>query len=277
MIIWIASYPKSGNTLLRSILCSLIASENGVLDMKHLSLIPNFSQKRFFENLTSERIDVKEVSKHWIGAQKRLLKNGKFKLLKTHNANCSVYNNLFTNTELTAGAIYIVRDPRDVLCSASKHFDLSIEETKDILFNKYAQTIARKNIDNEITTFLGSWSDNYNSWISLKKNILLVKYEDLVLKKKETTLKIINFLNNFFPLIVSEDRLNNCLESTSFRGMSSVEKQQGFQESVKAKDGKRILFFNKGLVGNWKDKLNEETVKNIETEFKKEMTQLGYI
>jgi hypothetical protein len=245
--------------------------------VKHLSLIPNFSQKRFFENLTTERIDVKEVSKHWIGAQKRLLKNGKFKLLKTHNANCSVYNNFFTNKKLKAGEIYIVRDHRDVLCSASKHFDLSIEETKDILFNKYAKTIARKNIDNEITTFLGSWSDNYNSWISFKKNILLVKYEDLVLKKKETTLKIINFLNNFFPLIVSEDRLNNCLESTSFRGMSSVEKQQGFQESVKAKDGKRILFFNKGLVGNWKDKLNEETVKNIETEFKKEMTQLGYI
>ena len=113
--------------------------------------------------------------------------------------------------------------------------------------------------------------------ISFKKNILLVKYEDLVLKKKETTLKIINFLNNFFPLNVSEDRLNNCLESTSFRGMSSVEKQQGFQESVKAKDGKRILFFNKGLVGNWKDRLNAETVRNIETEFKKEMTQLGYI
>ena len=59
--------------------------------------------------------------------------------------------------------------------------------------------------------------------------------------------------------------------------MSSVEKQQGFQESVKAKDGKRILFFNKGLVGNWKDRLNTETVRNIETEFKKEMTQLGYI
>ena len=127
-----------------------------------------FSQKRFFENLTTERIDVKEVSKHWIGAQKRLLKNGKFKLLKTHNANCSVYNNLFTNTKLTAGAIYIVRDPRDVLCSASKHFDLSIEETKSILFNKYAQTIARKNIDAISRTF----DLDLEEWVFRKQSTL---------------------------------------------------------------------------------------------------------
>ena len=118
MIIWIASYPKSGNTLIRSILCSLITSDNGILDLKNLSLIPNFSQKRFFESLTKERINIKEISKYWLDAQKKIVKRGKFKFLKTHNSNCKINGNFFTNLQLTAGVIYIVRDPRDVLCSA---------------------------------------------------------------------------------------------------------------------------------------------------------------
>jgi|TARA_B110000971_G_C19910976_1_gene454501 hypothetical protein len=277
MIIWIASYPKSGNTLLRSILCSLIASNNGILDPKKLSLIPNFSQKRFFQNLTKERTDIREISKYWIEAQSRLCKKGKFKFLKTHNSNCKIGENFFTNSELTAGVIYIVRDPRDVLCSASKHFDLGIEETKDILFNRWAQTIARKNIEHEITTFLGSWSDNYNSWINFNKNVLLIKFEDLVLEKKKTILKIINFLNKFFPLNINEEKLNNILKTTSFKNMSLFENEGVFKESVKSKNGKKISFFNKGLVDNWKSKLSKKTIEDIEIKFKNEMTKLDYI
>jgi hypothetical protein len=54
MIIWIASYPKSGNTLLRSILSSLIASDDGVLNLKKINLVQNFPKKKFFEDLTDE-------------------------------------------------------------------------------------------------------------------------------------------------------------------------------------------------------------------------------
>lgn len=277
MIIWIASYPKSGNTLLRSILSSLIASDDGVLDLKKINLVQNFPQKKFFADLTDERMDIKEISKHWLGAQKKIIGNRKFKLLKTHNSNCKINENYFTNSELTAGVIYLVRDPRDVVCSASRHFNLSNEETKDILFDKYAQTIARENVSQEITTFLGSWSDNYNNWINFNKNTLLIKFEDLVLKKKETIFKVISFLNKFFPFSVNKQKLKNCLKTTSFKNMASLEKQEGFKESVGLKEREKIAFFNKGLVGNWKDELSPEIANSIEIKFKKEMTLLGYI
>jgi len=277
MIIWVASYPKSGNTLLRSILCSLISSDDGVLDLKKLNLVPNFSQKRFFEGLTNERIDIKEISKYWIGAQKRIIKNGKYRLLKSHNANCYINNNPFTNAEITAGIIYIVRDPRDVTCSASKHFDLSLEETKNVLLDRSAQTIARKNIDHEITTFLGSWSDNYNSWKSFNKKVLVMKYEDLVLKKKDSILRIVEFLNLFFPLKIDKQKLENCLRTTSFKYLSSMEESGGFGESVSSKDEKKIQFFNKGLVDNWKNILSPKISNEIEMNFKNEMTELGYV
>ena len=277
MIIWVASYPKSGNTLLRSILCSLIVSDDGVLDLKKLNLIPNFAQKRFFKGLTDERIHIKEISKHWIEAQKKIIGNKKFRFLKTHNANCSIDNNSFTNAEVSAGVIYVIRDPRDVVCSASKHFDLSLEKTKDILFNQYAQTIARKNIDHEITSFLGTWSDNYNSWKSFNENILVIKYEDLVLKKENSILRIVEFLNLFFPIKISKQRLENCLRTTSFKYLSSIEENEGFEESVESKGKKKIQFFNKGLVGDWKNILSTEIANEIEIKFKVEMTELEYL
>ena len=277
MIIWVASYPKSGNTLLRTILCSLISSDDGVLDLKKLNLVPNFSQKRFFEGLTNERIDIKEISKYWIGAQKKIIKNGKYRFLKSHNANCQINNNPFTNAEITAGIIYIVRDPRDVTCSASKHFDLSLEETKNVLLDRSAQTIARKNIDHEITTFLGSWSDNYNSWKSFNKKVLVMRYEDLVLKKKDSILRLVEFLNLFFPLKINKQKLENCLRTTSFKYLSSMEESEGFGESVSSKDEKKIQFFNKGLVGNWKNILSPKISNEIEISFKNEMTELGYV
>ena len=115
---------------MRSILSSLIASDDGALNLKKINLVQNFPQKKFFEDLTDERMNIKEISKHWLGAQKKITVNKKFKLLKTHNLNCKINENYFTNSELTAGVIYLVRDPRDVVCSASRHFNLSIEETK---------------------------------------------------------------------------------------------------------------------------------------------------
>ena len=72
MICWVASYPKSGNTLVRAILSSLLISDNGIFDIDKLSFIPNFPQKRFFKDLTEERANIKEVSKFWIRAQDKI-------------------------------------------------------------------------------------------------------------------------------------------------------------------------------------------------------------
>ena len=277
MIIWIASYPKSGNTLLRSILCSLIATDDGVLDLKKLYLVQGYPQKKFFHNFSNERIDIKEISKYWISSQKEIIANKKYKFLKTHNANCKINNNFFTTSEVTAGVIYIVRDPRDVVCSASTHFDLSVEETKNVLFDRYGQTLARIENPNEMTTFLGSWSDNLNYWLNFNRNILLIKYEDLVLKKKDIILKILDYLNLFFPINISQQKLDNCLRTTSFKNVVSLEEQGKFGESVKSKDDKKIRFFNKGIVGGWRDVLDKKVAREIEFKFKKEMIDLGYL
>tara|TARA_B110000196_G_scaffold87231_1_gene75648 strand:- start:255 stop:1106 length:852 start_codon:yes stop_codon:yes gene_type:complete len=277
MIIWVASYPKSGNTLLRAILSSLLASEDGTFDNNKLSLIPNFPQKRFFEDLTNERANIKEVSQFWIKAQDKINKNRKLRFLKTHNANSCINKNYFTNSKNTIGAIYIVRDPRDVLISAARHYDLPIKKTIELMFDEYAHTLPRKNFEHEMVTFLGWWSYNYNSWINMGHNTLLLKYEDLISNKEKEILKIIKFINHFIPLKIDKKKIKNCIKTTSFKNMANKEEEGLFRENAISQNNEKIKFFNRGSSGTWQDILDNTLAQKIESKFKKEMKKLNYI
>ncbi|MDB3949299.1 sulfotransferase domain-containing protein [Candidatus Pelagibacter sp.] len=276
MIIWLASYPKSGNTLVRSILTSLIFTNDGKVDFEKLHRINNFPAGPFFEKFTSDFGNIKEISKYWIKAQEVLNKNKKLKFFKTHNSLCSINGNAFTNSNNTVGTIYIVRDPRDIIISASKYYNKSHNETKENMFNRHMDLINKYN-DKPISTFLGSWSDHYNSWTKNTKNILLLKYEDLINNKEVEIRKILNFINKFAKLSVDENKIKNCIETSSFKNMKIMENKGLFKENSKDLNGNLITFFNSGKNGNWRGQLEEKIVKEIEDNFQKEMKELGYI
>jgi hypothetical protein len=276
MIIWLASYPKSGNTLVRSILTSLIFTNDGKVDFEKLHRISNFPAGPFFEKFTSDFGNIKEMSKYWIKAQEVLNKNKKLKFFKTHNSLCSINGNAFTNSNNTIGTIYIVRDPRDIIISASKYYNKSHNETKENMFNQHMDLINKYN-DKPISTFLGSWSDHYNSWTKNTKNILLLKYEDLINNKEVEIRKILNFINRFAELSVDENKIKNCIETSSFKNMKIMENKGLFKENSKDLNGNLITFFNNGKNGNWRNQLEEKIVKEIENNFQKEMKELGYI
>jgi len=276
MIIWLASYPKSGNTLLRSILVSLIFNEKGNVDFNQLHHISNFPTGIFFEKFTSNYGKVKEISKYWIKAQEELNQNKKLKFFKTHNALCKIDGNAFTDSKNTIGTIYIVRDPRDIIVSASRYYNKSHNEIKDNMFNQHMDLINNYN-GKAVSTFLGSWSDHYNSWAKNKKNTLLIKYEDLINNKKSEIKKILFFIGRFTKLSIDESKIKNCIETSSFENMKSMENRGLFKESSKDSDGNIIPFFVKGKIGNWRDHLDEKIAKEIENKFKKEMEELGYI
>ncbi len=276
MIIWLASYPKSGNTLVRSILTSLIFTDDGKVDFEKLHHISNFPAGPFFEKFTSNFGNIKEISKYWIKVQEELNKNKKLKFFKTHNSLCSISGNAFTNNKNTIGTIYIVRDPRDIIISASKYYNKSHNETKENMFNRHMDLINMHN-NKPISTFLGSWSDHYNSWTKNTKNILLLKYEDLINNKEAEIKKMLNFINKFTKLSVDENKIQNCIETSSFKNMKTMENEGLFKENSKDLNGNLITFFNNGKNGNWRGQLEEKIVKEIEDNFQKEMKELGYI
>ena len=279
MIIWVVSYPKSGNTLLRAILTSLIYSEDGNFNVNLLKKIDQYPQNHHFEGLINKFNDIDELSKFWTISQDKLNLDKKIKFLKTHHLRCGIGNYTFTNSKNTIGTIYIVRDPRDVITSFAQHHCLSIKEAEYAMFNSKADIFPEreKNLDLALRTLIGSWSDHYNSWTKNNKNLLFIKYENLIKNKKSELLRIIKFINNFIKIPISETKINNCINSTTFESMKKYEEKGIFEENSFDKNDKKIKFFNYGKKGNWKSVLSKELVLDIEKKFKKEMGELKYI
>jgi len=136
MIIWIASYPKSGNTWIRSLLSSYLFSEDGKFSFKLFNNIAQFTSKDFPSNLNNTSNYQVRISENWIPSQKIINQDKKIHFFKTHNAMCTINGNKFTDKYNTKGAIYIVRDPRNLITSLSHHYELNIDEAFNFLTNK---------------------------------------------------------------------------------------------------------------------------------------------
>ena len=284
MFIWLASYPKSGNTLVRALLSSYFFSKDGIFNFKLIKNIKQFPNAGLFENLGIDIGNDKEVVKNYIKAQESINQKNSIQFLKTHSYLFNIDNNPFTDLNNTLGTIYIVRDPRNVVTSYAHHNNITVEESVFRMTNSvhYGGDIKSKHEADRAKVYLGSWSSNFNSWKSFEPvgKYLLIKYEELISNKEETLLKILKYIHklkkiNFVP---DNKKLKNVLESTTFEKMKSEEEKEGFSESrTNLKTNEKIPFFNLGPKNKWKNILNEKLIKIIEEKFCKEMEELRYI
>jgi len=277
MIIWLASYPKSGNTLLRGMLATYFFSKDGNFDFNYLYKIGQFPSLIHFKNLGIDVFDDDLIYSNLIKAQELINNNSKeIKFFKTHSALVKVNNNNFTDINNTLGAVYIVRDPRNVVSSFAHHYQVDIDEAIKCLLNEKFWNYRNEKIPK---TFLSSWSQNYNSWKHLKEKILIIKYEDLIENKKKVIKKVFKFFESLGVKIKLDIiKLNKIIKSTEFKKMKDMESEKSFRESVTDKvTGKKKTFFNLGPQNNWRKTLSDENKEKIEKAFEKEMFELGYL
>ena len=244
MIIWLASYPKSGNTWLRTILNQLLFSkdrkENKVFE--NLDVITSYPQKKHFKNISekltlSEFKDQEEVIKSWITSQDIINLDNKIKFFKTHNFACKRYNEddkksySFTDLNNTLGVMYIVRDPRNIITSLKYHFSL---KDYDAAFKMMDSTHTWLGDDDEdaVPQALASWDKHFDSWNRFPKNFLLIRYEDLLNNTKNEIKKITKYLNKFFDIKENDEIINTIIKNTSFSNLKKQENDQGFVESI---------------------------------------------
>ena len=277
MIIWIASYPKSGNTWVRSIISSYFFTDTGDFDFNLLKNISLYPGPKYFKNKINKP---GEVSLFWESSQKNIVSKEKQIFLKTHNALIALNNRLFTSEKTSLGAIYIVRDPRNILSSLKNHYDFKdYDETFKFMKNKkkYIWDI-RKNNDYSGFQFLGSWQEHYKSWIKNQKlKTLLVKYEDLERDCYSTSLKLIQYilLLKGNESKVDEKKLFRSIESTKFDVLKKKENDFGFDESIKVNDINKSFFFL-GPENKWQKKLPNDILKKIENEFQEDLKYFNY-
>jgi len=284
MFVWLASYPKSGNTLVRSLLASYFFSKDGIFNFDLIKNIKQFPHAPLFESLGFDIKNEKELIKNYIKVQESFNQKNLTQFLKTHSYLFDFEGNVFTDFNNTLGAIYIVRDPRNVVTSLANFLDISITKATDHLIQSpYIGGISNSNKREDIMkTYTGTWSGNFNSWKSFKSNrkYLLIKYEDLISNKEENLKKILKFIYKLknINFEIDETKVKNVIQSTSFENMKNLEKEKGFEEArINIETKEKIPFFNLGPKNEWKKLLDLETIKKIEKAFKKEMKELEYL
>ena len=285
MIVWLASYQKSGNTLLRSMLASYFFSSDGVFNFDLIKNIKQFPDINLFKDSEINTDDEDEVIKNYIKVQEKISKKNSLQFLKTHSYLFNFYNKYpFTNLENSLGVIYIVRDPRNVVTSFANFQNLTVENAANIMINQIFMGGDKnsKRASDQIKVWTDNWSNHYNSWKSFKENkkYLLIKYEDLINKKETTFLNVLKFIHKLknIKFLINQKKFTNVLTSTSFENMKKLETEKGFAEaSINEMTKKKIRFFDLGHKRDWNNTLDLEIKKKLENSFRKEMIELGYL
>lgn len=278
MIVWIASYPKSGNTWVRSFLTAYYFCKEGKFDVKNLIYIQDYPNKQFFKKEVKEG----EIHKHWEESQKNLRDQKKIRFLKTHNSLITAFGKDFTKPQYSLGAIYIIRDPRNVITSVKNHNDFkTYDEALKMMQNDNAVISDYSYLNNHAkTNIINSWRINYQSWLnnnSLRR--LTIRYEDMLQNPKQTFRDIVIFVNTIckFNDNFDQDKFNNAIETTSFKKLQALENEGNFLENVYSKHDKRkIKFFNQGPENNWKKNLSDELINKMNNFYKDDLKKFKY-
>ena len=283
MIIWLASYPKSGNTYVRAFLSAYYFSENGEFDFSQISKIDQFPHEKFFKEKVNS---ISEASKQWMPIQREINKDKKIRFLKTHSFLGNYEGNQFTSPETSLGAIYIVRDPRNVITSLKNHYSLDDAKALEMIMDK-TRSLMSNNGSHASLTYISSWAENYLSWFRNNQfRRLFIKYEDLITNKYETFRDIIVFTNTLMNRVdgVNKSKLQKAIETTNFDILKKKELSEtfdglesSFKNWRKFHSENKNLFFNLGPENNWKKILNTKISKEIEINFKKQMEELEYL
>lgn len=279
MIIWLASYPKSGNTFLRSLLSSYFFSKDNSFSFELLNHIKQYPHRDHFLPLGIDINNPHILAKNHLKAQKNINKNtNSFTFFKTHSGFVKMDGFSFTDLNNSLGVIYIVRDPRDVVISYAKHNDEPMETTLKKINENY---LINNEVKDEVPVYVGSWSFHYNSWKQFKgvKKYLLIKYEDLMQEKEFNFRKILKFIKHLTKVEfeIDDARIKKTINETEFKKLERLEQKFGFKESPKNKKGQRNKFFRKGEINQWRNALDTKIRISIEKVCEKEMIELGYL
>ena len=277
-IVWISSYPKSGNTFLRAMLSAFFYSKEGIFKQDYLKNISEFPRD-FFDlkpknNFLNEIKEYEKIQKKISSVDKEVV------FLKTHLANL-VINEIFPtiNKDFTVCSIYIVRDPRNVILSLKNHYNLDIKKSLGLLTNeKNFISMNNKDLSKGYTLTL-DWASNYLSWKN-QKNIstIFVKFEDLVFEQGKTFKYILNELKKFINFEIDQKKIENVIKTTNFKYLRQLEEKEGFIENkiMGISDSKKF-FFNKGPEQNFNKDLDPCILEEINKKYKDFLLELNYL
>lgn len=274
-IVWIASFPKSGNTWTRTFLHNLAKIIYGEADEQDINAMGRFStweinKKPYTDLLGFEPTDEhrKEIAAVRPKVQQQIAdENEGLVFIKTHHALVTDRGYTTINTDVTSGAIYIVRNPLDVAISYAHHMGRDIDGAIQAMATENVETTVSEKVVYEV---YGSWSQHVWSWTRQPHPaIYVMRYEDMLADPQ----KMFGGLARHLLLDPTNTQLTQAIERSSFDKLKEQEDKEGFRE--KPKRAKR--FFREGKAGQWKEVLTREQADRIVRDHGKQMKRFGYL
>ena len=269
-IVWIASYPKSGNTWVRLFLAAYLANTEELDPNEALKGTFNDAQRPVFDKLL--KLDSKELEDDVVASLRlpylsKLAESGdKDVIIKTHVLNANWHNAAMIPPSVTRRALYIIRHPFDVCVSFARHMGLSFDDAVTSMANPSFAIGS----DLQIKQPLHTWSTHASSWLGASGfERLTIRYEDMSLRPYQTFANIINFMG----MGVENDKIDRALASTDFDRLQAVEKEKGFLE---ASDKNDQGFFRSGKIGGFDGVLSKEQIARLSKDHQDMMERFGY-
>ncbi len=270
-IVWLASYPKSGNTWMRIFLANYLSDAQEPLNINQIQRFGFGDSKpeRYFA-AAGRRLDINNPEAT-LQVRAQVLRgivsnNADVNFVKTHNCRNKAFGVELIPAHFTRQAIYILRNPLDMVLSYARHYGMTVEQTVEFIGRSDS---ANKADATTTWQFLGSWSEHVKDWTrSGAFPVLALRYEDLLDDPHVHFGKALEFIG----LTPEPERLDRAVRFASFDELKKQEDESGFQE--KSPHAER--FFAKGQAGQWKDALDPELVSRVRRDHKRVMKKYGY-
>ncbi len=273
---WLASYPKSGNTWVRAFLYTLLMSLAGTpandLDLDAVAYFGESDRTVAYYRphlpnpaAICDRAAV-AAARPKVQADIAMGSPGPV-MIKTHNALIDYLGAPLVNRAVSAGAVYVVRNPLDVAISLAHFRGASIDAAIDEMATAGAATETN---DDDVYFVTGSWSENVASWTTPPTGAILpVRYEDMLASPVETFTAIAAHVR----MPATANQIAHAIDLTRFDRMRHAEDARGFLEKPPHVE----RFFREGRAGQWQATLTDAQVERIVTAHGKEMGRFGYL
>jgi len=275
-LFWLASYPKSGNTWFRAFLANLLHPSEQAARINDLNTGVIASARTPFDDiagveasdLTDDEIDrirpqvFRQLADEADGPQ----------YVKIHDAYArTAAGHLPVPPEATAGAIYFIRNPLDVAVSFAHHTGRDVAQAIAWMGDEHnCVASGHGQLNRQLRQRLLTWSGHVRSWVDQEDfPVCVVRYEDMHRDTEATFVRAVRFAG----LSADPAAVARAIEFSSFQELRRQEQTDGFNERSPVAE----WFFRKGVVGSWREALDDAQVARLVADHGDVMRRFGYL
>jgi hypothetical protein len=271
-IVWLASYPKSGNTWLRTFLLNLMTDAKEPVDInKMAALTQGDSQAKWYAEFDARpptALSAEDLARLRPNVNARIAASSVNSVfVKTHNALVEVAGSAMISQSETAGVIYVVRNPLDVALSYADHLGVQVDDILDLMATRGFETPASAS---HVPEHHSDWSSHVKSWTQVAHPALqVVRYEDMASRPAVTFAAIARFLG----MNPAREAVLRAVRFSSFKVLRAQEKKSGFVERTPAQKS----FFRAGKSGSWRTQLTQAQIRRMLGDHREQMQRFDYV